>query len=161
MWCQIIETEVVTKGLFIIPIRCFTLWCPVRVEIFCAVRSIESCWMEVEKKTRIAHPNSRLNENESIITHNPLSISSFRHETTCVPATSKKNVKDEHHKRQIRCVSNIFNFHNGFSPRPVARIDGNYLLDSVFFSLLADANEFCAVQECLEIGWIFCTFPIA
>lgn len=71
MWCQIIETEVVTKGLFITPIRCFTFWCEmsclcgdIQYSVECG--SIESCRMRHETGLK-NQPTSRLNEN--IITH--------------------------------------------------------------------------------------------
>lgn len=66
MWCQIIETEVVTKGLFITPIRCFTFWCEmsclcgdIQYSVECG--SIESCRMRhemekyrIEKSTNVS-----------------------------------------------------------------------------------------------------------
>lgn len=146
MWCQIIETEVVTKGLFIIPIRWASL-CDVLArlypsEVFCS-RLLRPCGYVQLNRARLnadaGVENEKRKKIHSIISHNlPFPV----HGTTCAPSRTsraRRAHRDECHWRQIRCVFQYFQFsqcsfapaHNGFAQK--------YLLDSGgnFFPLLS------------------------
>lgn len=156
MWCQIIETEVVAKGLFIIPIRCFTLRRPVSVSrwfFVCGNVQLNPCG----KAVRSTWPNSSF-KREHHHSKNGSSLHSHGWNNMCLPRRGWRKWRGRvarwvPHKADKMC-SPIFSISTMDSPLDGFFSGFNGNIYWIWFSrVFADANE--SSPKYFEIGWIY------